>query len=230
MEMRDSHTRLNGCRTLARPQTPRARDQIRTCLLAIAILGIASTLYSAEHSSSVLSLQLVVFQGLSSGQTAQLRKSVVELWASQDITIEWAPMDAMDSVRVMVDRPIPGGQGDLRDECWNVASTRVINGRVAPHVYASVDAAERVLASANPSFSTRSLGSLMLVRVLSRAIAHELAHYLLDTRTHTARGLLRARFTADEFVSSVQGPFRLEREQLALARKHPLMMVRAFGG
>ena len=221
-----SRTRLTGCTAATLRHATRTPSRTRTCLLAMAILGAAPALYAKEGPDSVLRLELAVFQGLGGDQITQLRKGVDDLWASHDVTVEWVPVGATECVRIVVDRPI---RGTRRDEGWNVASTRVVDTRVTPHVYASVDAAERVLASANPSFSTRSLGSLMLVRVLSRAIAHELAHYLLDTRAHTVRGLLRARFTADEFVSPVQEPFRLEREQLVLARKHPLILARAVG-
>ena len=39
----------------------------------------------------------------------------------------------------------------------------------------------------------------VLVQMMGVAFAHELAHYLLDTGTHSDRGLLRAALTAGEF-------------------------------
>jgi hypothetical protein len=49
-----------------------------------------------------------------------------------------------------------------------------------------------------------------LGRVLGRAAAHEIGHYLLDTATHSDEGLMRARFDALEFSAALSGEFRLD--------------------
>ena len=60
---------------------------------------------------------------------------------------------------------------------------------------------------------TRAERQVMLGRVMGRALAHELAHYLLATKIHTARGLLKAVRSAQEFFSIEQSRFQLEPEQ-----------------
>lgn len=50
----------------------------------------------------------------------------------------------------------------------------------------------------------------LTARALGRAAAHELGHYLLASREHAARGLMRARFSSDELVSDDGAAFRLE--------------------
>jgi hypothetical protein len=58
-----------------------------------------------------------------------------------------------------------------------------------------------------------------VARALGRAAAHELGHYLLASREHARRGLMRARFNADELVSDYGAAFRLEdsdRQALAI--------------
>ncbi len=42
------------------------------------------------------------------------------------------------------------------------------------------------------------------------AAPHELSHYLLASRDHTARGLMRAWLSSDELVSDYGTAFRLE--------------------
>ena len=46
--------------------------------------------------------------------------------------------------------------------------------------------------------------------VLGRAIAHEVGHYLLETDTHAARGLMRANIPAREFADPSNRSFRLD--------------------
>jgi hypothetical protein len=56
--------------------------------------------------------------------------------------------------------------------------------------------------------------------VLGRALAHEIGHFLLGTRTHAERGLMRAQFTAKEFVDLRPGTFTLDTKATAwLARR-----------
>ena len=71
----------------------------------------------------------------------------------------------------------------------------------------------------------------LLGRALGRALAHELGHYLLATPTHTPKGLLKGRRSAQEFFSHDRSAFAMdlaERRQVAarvlrefdLARRH----------
>ena len=60
----------------------------------------------------------------------------------------------------------------------------------------------------------------LIARALGRAAAHELGHYLLASREHAARGLLRAQFRRDELVSREAAAFGLEvPERLMLAAR-----------
>ena len=51
-------------------------------------------------------------------------------------------------------------------------------------------------------------------RMVGRAIAHELGHYLLRSRTHTPGGLMRPVFPAHEGTVPLLDRYRLERTQL----------------
>src|SRR5262245_34234816 len=133
------------------------------------------------------------------------------------VTTGWA--------RVVIDRPTSVLPGTGRQEQWNVAATRVIAGKVSGPIYVSVDAAERVVRSASPQYSTPALSGVMVTRVVGRAMAHELAHFLLNTREHSQQGLLRARVKADDFVSPGLDGFKLDDKQLAQARRHELLLT-----
>jgi len=58
----------------------------------------------------------------------------------------------------------------------------------------------------------------LLSRAMGRALAHELAHYLLATKDHSPKGLLKGARTAQEFFAVDRSPFvivPLERGQIA---------------
>src|SRR6185436_2392293 len=56
----------------------------------------------------------------------------------------------------------------------------------------------------------------MLGRAMGRALAHELGHFLLASKTHSAAGLMRARRTSSEFFSNERTRFALDAEQRAI--------------
>ena len=71
---------------------------------------------------------------------------------------------------------------------------------------------------------------ILLARAMGRALAHELGHYLLASKAHTERGLMKAIMTASELFMSDSGAFRLEpaqrRSVAARLRGEPLVASR----
>jgi hypothetical protein len=61
---------------------------------------------------------------------------------------------------------------------------------------------------------------ILIARALGRALSHELGHYLLKSRVHTPRGLMRATWPSDELLSLDRRGFELTAEQRAAA-EHP---------
>jgi hypothetical protein len=84
----------------------------------------------------VLQVELLVVRGLSGRQIEMLKREADVIWEGQDVKIEWAGDGMASSVRVMIRQ---------EEEQWRVAGTRVIDGRVTPPIYVSLDAAERVV-------------------------------------------------------------------------------------
>jgi hypothetical protein len=54
------------------------------------------------------------------------------------------------------------------------------------------------------------LTETFLVRALGRAVAHEVGHYLLRSKAHTARGLMRPTFTVAEIMNRGFEQYRLQ--------------------
>ena len=70
----------------------------------------------------------------------------------------------------------------------------------------------------------------LLARAMGRALAHELGHYLLASKVHTERGLMKATMTAAELFMPDSGALRLEpaqrRSVAARLRGEPLVASR----
>ena len=70
----------------------------------------------------------------------------------------------------------------------------------------------------------------LLARAMGRALAHELGNYLLASKLHTRRGLMKATLTAVELFRPDQSPFRIDQAQrgavTARLRGEPLMASR----
>jgi len=63
---------------------------------------------------------------------------------------------------------------------------------------------------------------LLLSRALGRALAHELGHYLLNSRAHAPNGLMRAIRPSSEFFSSSRLGFEItEQQRASLADRLP---------
>ena len=71
---------------------------------------------------------------------------------------------------------------------------------------------------------------MLLARALGRALAHELGHYLLASKMHTATGMMKASLGAVELFSRESDAFRLEPAQrsaiAARLRAEPLVARR----
>jgi len=196
--------------------------------LAVSVATINAAWRPIEVRGSddrVLRIELVVFRGLGKSQVDMVRHEVDAIWATQAVRIEWSPTDMRGCVRLLIDRPasvLPRPSSGWEEQ-WPVAATRIVAGQVSGPIYVSLDAAERVVRAASPPYSAPALAGIMVTRVVGRAVAHELAHILLNTRAHALHGLLRANFRADDFVSPVRDDFMLDDEQLARARQHELL-------
>jgi hypothetical protein len=200
-------------------------------VLALALFGFAAPVRAVvcqpdrrPEEMQVLLVELVVFRGVGGRQIEQLRTEIEQVWAAQGVTIAWTSAPTPASVRVVIDRPTTALPVATVDGTWSVAHARVVRGHVVPPIYASVEAAERVVRAAAQG-SGRGQHGLLLTRVLARAIAHELAHLLLDTGIHTERGLLRARFTDADFVAPTAEGFGLDAGQQSALRRHRLLLT-----
>ena len=60
---------------------------------------------------------------------------------------------------------------------------------------------------------TRFERETRLARAMGRALAHEIGHYLLESKEHTLTGLMRANVSANEFFGPGNRQFKLDNGQ-----------------
>jgi hypothetical protein len=70
------------------------------------------------------------------------------------------------------------------------------------------------------NYATVASHDTFIARALGRALAHELGHYLLRSKAHTSRGLMRRVWTSDESFALGRTGFELTAEQRAAAVDH----------
>jgi hypothetical protein len=68
--------------------------------------------------------------------------------------------------------------------------------------------------------TTIALHEILIGRALGRALAHELGHYLLQSKAHTSRGLMRRIWSSDDSFAFSRTGFEVTAEQRAAAFGH----------
>ena len=75
------------------------------------------------------------------------------------------------------------------------------------------------LARTTPGLNDKTIASheILIGRALGRALAHELGHYLLQSKAHTSRGLMRRVWSSNDSFAVSRTGFQLTAEQRAAA-------------
>ena len=144
------------------------------------------------------------------------------IWAQNGIVIRPADDAAAIDV-VLVDAP---SSGDSKSLPMIIGTTTFANGHATPHIRLSLRAAEQLAETGDtegPSPGIRPVATVdeISTHVLGVALAHELAHYLLDTAEHSSEGLLRVGFSVREMEKAEPARFSLtcaQRQTLMTAR------------
>lgn len=152
----------------------------------------------------------IVPAGLEEPVNELIRAEVDAIWHPYNVTFVWmssweprsgtAPPDVW--VQFVDQRVVSTRQRGYQALAW----IPFVEGVPQPHIRVSLPAAQRLLqtrswwdgkplAAAMPKIQQEVLG-----RVMGRALAHEIGHYLLASRLHTKSGLMRAALPPNELV------------------------------
>lgn len=141
------------------------------------------------------------------------------IWKSAGVTLQWRRDDA--SREALLDVMIGRERGAAHAYDAPLGWITFESGRPQPHLYLSYANAMTLFESARGVVGLISQMPILeretfLGRALGRALAHELGHYLLELRTHTTAGLMKANFTAAEFFTADTGHFSITKAQQAI--------------
>jgi len=101
-----------------------------------------------------------------------------------------------------------------------------VDGRPSNVINVSTTAANALLTASRWSGLPKNVQWTFLERALARAIAHELGHYLLASRQHTAQGLMRGQLTPDDIMQPRRSSLRLDRAQVQRLQEGVLLARR----
>jgi hypothetical protein len=136
------------------------------------------------------------------------------IWNPYGICVE--PSTGTDAITVVISRATTTTATSLRPTI--LGDTLFSQGHATPYIHlwpANAEAlATRAEIEGRPFISrSRVERDLILVQMLGVALAHELAHYLLDTTNHSTVGLLRGTLSVNDLAFPRPGHLRLTHDQ-----------------
>ena len=207
--------------------------------------GLAVALASAAPAQSApVSLAPVVITVVESGVPAAVVSRLLEetdaVWRAAGVSFQWqrgareaAPLPPGADMGPWLPasrlRVIIGNDAGVSRDHRTPLGWIVFDAENAPQqeIYLSYRNAWTLMAASGPVLGPLNQMPLLrreilLARAMGRALAHEVAHYLLASKVHTRRGLLRASRTASELFSTDRAGFRIDptqRQQIAAAQR-----------
>jgi hypothetical protein len=206
--------------------------------LAAALLAAASFMPDAAEvpadssSSTAAPIVVNVFQepGVSPTLVSRLLAETSAIWRSSGFEFVWQRVtrDVVASTRPMDTGPyhpstlrvvIGNSRGVSRDDKTPLGWI-VFDDEHEPQreIYLSYPNARSLMDSARLVIGViehmpPAQREALLGRAMGRALAHELGHYLLASKVHTQRGLLKANRTAAELFATTSHGFQLDQSQ-----------------
>jgi len=200
-------------------------------MLIAASLSIASALLltSALTAESIgatpsLLIGVTVAGDISPTLVPRVLDEAADIWRAAGFTIAWL-RDEGGGVRPPPLRVWIGDARGTRNSERSMALGWIMfddDGTPARNIYVSHANAVALLTLTRGLTSRDRMPTAereaLLGRAMGRALAHELGHFLLASKAHTSKGLMRAQRTSSEFFSREHIRFELDPEQLAIVR------------
>jgi len=203
---------------------------LESIVLAAAIAGAAAP---AASPMPPITIDVAAKAAMPAGLVAMVLAEADAVWRPAGLTLVWRRVggdgqasasgaasgcDAVSTLCV----EIGGDRGrDFRVSHENVALGWIPfdDGDVPePAIYLSYENALTYMTDAGPAIGRAdrmpaAQRELMLGRAMGRALAHEVGHYLLASKAHSSRGLMRATHTAVEFFGIDRTSFAVDAAQ-----------------
>lgn len=175
---------------------------------------------------SMVTLNLVDRVGLAQQSREEMMRETIKLWRAAGVHVTWSTLPPggtaeapiMERSRPQVSVIItPAPPEELQPGAAHapvLASILFIGGKPTTLIGAYPGEVQRLLETVR--LETRAIGDRpaalqhrMMGRVLGRAIAHELGHFLFNSADHAPDGLMRAKHRLDDLTSPFPQAFRV---------------------
>src|SRR5262245_2277664 len=197
-------------------------------MLIATSLSIASALLlsSAVATESVITtpslvIGVTVAADISPTLIPRVLDEAADIWRAAGFVIAWQRENGVAIQPPVLRVWIGGARGTQSSESLALGWIMFDDGGApARDIYVSHANAEELLRTMKDLVATdrmpRAEKETLLGRAMGRALAHELGHYLLASKAHTSKGLMRARRTSSEFFSRERVRFDLDAGQRAM--------------
>jgi hypothetical protein len=181
------------------------------------ILGLAIlTAYGSSAGAGEQSHDGSTAPELTAVSRAALIGEATAVWRRAGVHLVWDPgagARPAGGLRILViPRPARNPEDDVLGELVGF-------GEATALAIVSIDRAERLIAEwRSPAMVPASLQEDRVGLVLGRAVAHEIGHYVLETRGHTRAGLMRTAFATSELLDRRSPGFDLDKASRSLLR------------
>ena len=189
-----------------------------SCVGLVTVLVMAPVVLHAERVADdvrgAIDVLLTTVPTLSASARVSMLDEASMIWRQHGVEIRWLPPTAV--------RPIASNRLRVlivqkRLSVDSTAEPVAIGELVQPatgHPVAliSIEGAQQLMSSVRgrAGYALIAVDYRRLGMVLGRALAHEIGHYLLGTRTHARKGLMRPSFNALEFTDVRSRTFELD--------------------
>jgi len=162
----------------------------------------------------VVGLKIYNQPDLTEAGISHILETANRIWKPYGISVEAS--NARDAVAVVVSRRASQSATDSRPTV--LGDTLFTDGQATPYIHLWPANAEALAAGSEMDgrpFTSRSRveRDAILLQILGVALAHELAHYLLNTANHSAVGLLRGTISVNDLAFPQPGHLRLTHDQ-----------------
>ena len=200
---------------------------ITTSLAAVFVSALVRASTPAAAALPPIAISVSASNSISPSLVTQVIDEATAVWRASGLTFVWrrdanpadpnaGPAPCLASMlRVVI------GRGQVADASRRTDSATALGWITfdeqgpAPEIYLSFDNSMAYLTGAREVVGRiermpMAERDLLLSRAMGRALAHELGHYLLASKVHSQRGLMRATHTATEFFSYDRSSFSVD--------------------
>jgi len=198
----------------------------------VSIAGIFATLLAAVAANSaalpvdrpVVRVVVRTEGAFDRGRLTEIVRTARDIWRPYaDVAFDLASAETASPGMLQLlitDRVSPVSEGA------SLGWIEFVDGRPSNVINVSTTAATALLKASLWGGLPKNAQRIFLERAMARAIAHELGHYLLASRQHTTRGLMRGQLTPDDIMQPHRSSLRLDRAQLQRLQEGVLLARR----